>query len=117
MACAVLFWLLLAAIVYFADPGEEPAINAPARAGFVLALFGALFFTLLPILRGVTVHFSRSRLFQERTGIIAVRQSLMVASFVCLNALLQMVRAWTGLTALLIFGMFAVIEVVALARR
>jgi hypothetical protein len=34
-----------------------------------------------------------------------------------LNALLQLVRAWSELNALLLFGTFAVIEVVALSRR
>ena len=114
---AVLFWVLLGTVVYYADPGDEPAVNAPARAGFSLALLGALFFTLLPILRVVASRFSSSRMFQQRAGMVAVRQSLMLASFVVINALLQMVRAWTGLTALLIFSMLAVIEVVALARR
>ena len=47
----------------------------------------------------------------------ATRQALMLSAFVVLNALLQMVRAWSVLTALLLLGTFAVIEVLALTRR
>ena len=87
------------------------------RAGFFLLFFAALALTLAPVLRALTLRFSHSRLFQERTGIVATRQAVMLSAFVVLNALLQMLRAWSGLVALLLFGMFAVIEVVALARR
>jgi hypothetical protein len=99
-------------MVYFLDPDDTLA-----RAAFFLALFGALFFTLAPALRGITRHFVRSRLYQEASGMHATRQALMIAAFVVLNALLQMVRGWSALTALLLLGMFATIELIALARR
>ena len=41
----------------------------------------------------------------------------MLSAFLVLNALLQMVHAWSPLKALLLLCMFAVIEVVALSRR
>jgi hypothetical protein len=47
----------------------------------------------------------------------AARQALMISVFVVLNVLLQMQRAWNGLTALLLFSVLAIIEIVALARR
>jgi hypothetical protein len=109
---ALLCWLGLGLLVYATDPDD-----ALPRVAFFFLLFGALAFSLMPIVRALTLHFSHSRIFQERSGIIAARQSVMFAAFVVLNALLQMLRAWTGLIALLLLGMFAVIEVVALARR
>ncbi|HEU5316305.1 MAG TPA: hypothetical protein VFX49_09365, partial [Chloroflexota bacterium] len=79
--------------------------------------FAALFFTLAPLIRGVSLQFARSKLYQEAVGMHAARQAVMIAAFVVLNALLQMQRAWNGLTALLLFCVFAIIEIVALARR
>jgi len=105
-------WLALGALVYGVDPE-----NALARAVFFLLLYGALFFTLAPVLRRMARRFPRSRLYQEAAAMHARRQALMLSAFVVLNALLQLVRAWSALSALLLFGMFAVIEVVALARR
>ncbi len=109
---AVVCWLGLGLVVYATDPD-----NALARGAFFVLLFGAVACTLMPTLRALLLHFSHSRIFQEQSGVIAARQSLMLAGFVLLNALLQMLRVWTGLSALLLFGMFAVIEVVALSRR
>jgi hypothetical protein len=109
---AVLCWAALAGLVYATDPAE-----VLPRAAFFLSLFGALFFTLAPLLRAITPRFSRSRVYQEASSRHATRQALMLSAFVVLNALLLMVRAWSGFNALLLFGMFAVIEIVALARR
>jgi hypothetical protein len=109
---AGVLWAALAGMVYGTDPS-----NALARAAFFLGLFGALFFTLAPALRAIALRASRSRLYQEAAGLHATRQALMLAAFVVLNALLQMTRAWSGLAALLLFCMFAIIEAVALARR
>jgi hypothetical protein len=112
MLLAELCWLALGLVVYAADPD-----SALARAAFFCFLFGALAFTLTPILHAVMLRCSHSRIFQQQSGVIAARESLMCAAFVVLNALLQMLRAWTGLVALLLLGMFAVIEIAALARR
>jgi hypothetical protein len=109
---AAALWAALAGLVYGTDPE-----NALALAAFFLLLFGALFLTLAPLLRAVTRRLSRSRLYQEASGMHATRQALMLSAFVVLNALLQMVRAWSVLTALLLLGTFAVIEVLALTRR
>jgi hypothetical protein len=109
---ALLCWAGFLLVIYATSPD-----NAAACAAFFLLLFGAVAFTVMPVLGVLTRRFSRSRLFQERSGMIAARQSVMLAAFLVLNAMLQMLRAWTGLVALLLFGMFAVIEVVALARR
>jgi len=109
---ALLLWTGLAAIVYTLDP-DDPA----ARGAFFAALFGALFFTLVPLIRGVSLQFSHSRLYQEAVGWHATRQAFMVATFVTLNTFFQMQRSWSGLTALILFSVFAVIEIVALARR
>jgi hypothetical protein len=109
---ALLCWASLSGIVFALNP-EEVA----ARTGFFAALFGALFFTLAPLIRGVSLYFAHSRLYQEAVGMHAARQAVMIAAFDVLNALLQMQRSWNGLTALLLFCVFAIIEVVALARR
>lgn len=112
LAAALGLWLVLAGIVYAADPDD-----ALARAAFFLTLFAALFLTLRPPLRALLRRFSRSRLYQEASGLHATRQALMLAAFLVLNALMQMVNAWSLLKALLLLSMFAVIEVVALSRR
>jgi hypothetical protein len=112
LVVALGLWLSLAGIVYAADPDD-----ALARAAFFLALFAALFFTLRPPLRALLRRFSRSRLYQDASGLHATRQALMFAAFLVLNALMQMVNAWSPLKALLLFCMFAVIEIVALSRR
>lgn len=109
---ALFLWIALAALVYATRPDNVLALGA-----FFLAMFGALFFTLAPVLRAVALRCTHSRLYQQASRQHAARQAVMLSVFVVLNALLQMVRAWTALTALLLFGMFAVIEVVALARR
>jgi hypothetical protein len=109
---ALLLWLALAGVVYALDPA------APwARPAFFTALFGALFFTLSPLIRGISLQFSSSRLYQEAVGLHAARQALMLSTLVVLNGLLQVQRAWTPLTALLLCSVFAIIEIVALARR
>jgi hypothetical protein len=109
---ALFWWGALGGVLYWGDP----KISA-ARGAFFVALFGALFFTLAPLLRALAVHLSHSRVYQQAAGAHATRQALLLATFACLNALLLLVRAWSGLNALLLFGTFAVIEVVALARR
>jgi hypothetical protein len=109
---ALFWWGALGSVLYWGDP----RISA-ARGAFFVALFGALFFTLAPLLRALAVHLSSSRVYQQAAGAHATRQALLLAMFACLNALLLLVRAWSGLNALLLFGTFAVIEVVALSRR
>jgi hypothetical protein len=109
---ALCCWLGLGAIVYAVSPDDSRA-----RAAFFLALFGALFFTLAPILRALSLRLSHSRIYQQAAGTHATRQALLLATFVVLNALLQMMRTWSEFNALLLFGTFAVIEVVALSRR
>ena len=117
LIAALACWGALASVVYYLDPGRGQVINGPARAAFVLALFCAIAFTLAPALYAVWRGLSRSRVLQEQAGVIATRQAVMLAAFVALNALLQMVRAWSALSAMLLLGMLAVIEIVALARR
>jgi hypothetical protein len=114
LALAALHGVL--ALFWWGALGGDPKISA-ARGAFFVALFGALFFTLAPLLRALAVHLSHSRVYQQAAGAHATRQALLLATFACLNALLLLVRAWSGLNALLLFGTFAVIEVVALARR
>ncbi len=67
--------------------------------------------------RAISLQFAHSRLYQEAVTMHAARQALMISVFVVLNGLLQMQRAWNGLTALLLFSVLAIIEIVALARR
>jgi hypothetical protein len=112
LAAAILFWAALAWVVFAQDPDD-----AAARGAFFAVLLGALFFTLAPLIRAVSLQFAHSRLYQEALTVHAARQALMVSAFVVLNGLLQMQRAWNGLTALLLFSVFAIIEIVALARR
>jgi hypothetical protein len=109
---AVLCWSGLAGVIYAVSP-EEPY----GRAVFFGALAGGLFCTLAPILRAISLGLSHSRVYQEAAKWHATRQAALLTLFVLLNAFLQMERSWSGLTALLLFCVFAVIEVVALARR
>lgn len=88
-----------------------------ARATFFLVLFGGLFFTFVPILHAISLRLSHSRIYQQAAAAHATRQALLLSGFVVLNALLQMVRAWSELNALLLFGTLAVVEIVALSRR
>ena len=112
LVAALLCWGALGGIVYWLSP-EAPY----ARHAFFLALGGAIFFTLSPIIRAVTLQFAHSRLYQETVTFHAARQALMISVFVTGNLFLQMNRAWNGLMALLLLGAFAVIEIVLLARR
>jgi hypothetical protein len=112
LVVAVLLWAGLAGILYAADPEL-----AAARGAFFALLFGAIFFTLAPLIRGISLQFSHSRLYQEAVGMHAARQAFMLSTFITLNAFLQMQRSWSGLTALLLFSVFSIIEIVALARR
>jgi len=109
---AVMCWCGLAGIIYALDPTDPTA-----RLAFFAALAAAIFFTLSPIIRAVSLQFSNSRLYQEGLGFQAARQALMISAFVTVNLFLQMNRAWNGLMALLLLGAFAVIEIVLLARR
>ena len=112
LAVAVIFWSALGWLVFAQDPD-----NAVARAAFFIALLGALFFTLSPLIRAISLQFARSRLYQEAVTMHAARQALMISVFLVLNGLLQMQRAWNGLIALLLFSVLAIIEIVSLARR
>ena len=109
---ALVCWGALAGIVYARDP-EDPT----ARLAFFGALGGAIFFTLSPIIRAITLQFAHSRLYQETVSFHAARQALMISVFVTGNLFLQMNRAWNGLMALLLLGAFIVVEIVLLARR
>jgi len=109
---ALVCWGALAGIVYALDP-EDPT----ARLAFFGALGGAIFFTLSPIIRAITLQFAHSRLYQETVSFHAARQALMISVFVTGNLFLQMNRAWNGLMALLLLGAFVVVEIVRLARR
>ena len=112
LIAAVLCWGAFAGIVYALSP-EDPN----ARIAFFAALGGAIFFTLSPVIRAITLQFAHSRLYQETVGFHAARQALLISVFVTGNLYLQMNRAWNGLMALLLLGAFAVIEIVLLARR
>ena len=112
LVAALVCWVALAGIVYALDPDDPNA-----RLGFFAALGGAIFFTLSPLIRAVTLRFAHSRLYQETVSFHAARQALMVSAFITGNLFLQMNRAWNGLSALLLLGAFAVIEIVLLARR
>ncbi|MDQ3700626.1 MAG: hypothetical protein M3442_06865, partial [Chloroflexota bacterium] len=112
LVLALCCWGGLAATVYAISPGDPLA-----RGAFFLVFFGALFFTTAPVLRTIALRCSHSRIYQQAAGAHATRQALLLSGFVVLNALLQMVRAWSELNALLLFGTFAVVEVVALSRR
>lgn len=109
---ALVCWGALAGIVYALDP-EDPT----ARLALFGALGGAIFFTLSPIIRAITLQFAHSRLYQETVSFHAARQALMISVFVTGNLFLQMNRAWNGLMALLLLGAFIVVEIVLLARR
>lgn len=109
---ALVCWVGLGVLVYAFSPDE-----AAARGAFFATLMGALFFTLTPIIHTVSLQFAHSRLYQQAVAVHAARQALMVSAFIVLNAFLQMQRAWNPLTALLLFSVFAIIEIVALARR
>lgn len=109
---ALCCWGGLAGTIYVTSPAE-----LLARGAFFLVFFGGLFFTTAPILRTIALRCSHSRIYQQAAGAHATRQALLLSGFVVLNALLLMVRAWSELNALLLFGTFAVVEVVALSRR
>jgi hypothetical protein len=109
---AALCWCGLAALVYWTEPSNQAALIA-----FLVVLFGAVFLTLAPILRGFARRVIRSRLHQNAAQAHATRQALMLAAFVVANVLLQTARAWSALNALLLLGIFVVVELVALARR
>ena len=112
LGLAVLSWGALVGVIYATSPAT-PA----ARVAFFLALFGGLFFTLAPVLRSLALRLSHSRIYQQAAGAHAMRQAILLSLFVVLNALLLLVRAWSELNALLLFGTLAVMEVVALSRR
>ncbi len=109
---AFVCWCSLAGIIYALSPDDSAA-----RVGFFTALFGALFFTLVPVIRTVWLQFSRSRLYQQAVGRHSTRQALEIALLITLNAALQMQRAWNPLTALLLLSVFVIVELVALSRR
>ena len=112
LLAALVCWGALAGVVYLLSPDDPNA-----RIGFFAALGGAIFFTLSPIIRAISLRFAHSRLYQETVTFHAARQALMVSAFITGNLYLQMNRAWNGLSALLLLGAFAVIEIVLLARR
>lgn len=109
---ALVCWVALAGIVYALNPADPTA-----RLAFFGALGGAIFFTLSPVIRAITLQFAHSRLYQETVSFHAARQALMISVFVTGNLFLQMNRAWNGLMALLLLGAFIVVEIVLLARR
>lgn len=109
---AALCWVSLAALVYLRSPADTVVQSA-----FFTLLFGALFFTLTPLIHAISLRATHSRLYHAAAGMHATRQGLMLSGLLVLNAFLQMQRAWTPLTALLLFSVFAIIEIVALARR
>ena len=112
VVAALVCWGALAGVVYALSPEA-----LYARHTFFAALGGAIFFTLSPIIRAVTLQFAHSRLYQETVTFHAARQAFLVSVFITGNLFLQMNRAWNGLVALLLLGAFAVIEIVLLARR
>jgi hypothetical protein len=112
LGMAVLSWGALVRVLYASSPAT-PA----ARVAFFVALFGGLFFTLAPVLRTLALRLSHSRIYHQAAGAHATRQAILLSLFVVLNALLLLVRAWSELNALLLFGTLAVMEVVALSRR
>jgi len=109
---ALISWGALVGIVYATSPAR-PVF----QVAFFVALFCALFFTLAPLLRALALRLSHSRVYEQAARAHAARQALLLSGFVVLNAVLLVMRAWSELNALLLFGTFAVIEVVALARR
>lgn len=112
LSAALLCWGAWATIVYALSPDDHAA-----RAGFFAALFAASFFTLVPLFQGIWLQFARSRLHREAAGMHATRQALEVSVAVTLNAFLQVQRAWSLLTAVLLLVVFIIIEFIALSRR
>lgn len=105
-------WGALLASLYALDPEEWDN-----RVYVFALLFCAVFFTLSPILYGISVRLTHSRLYREAVPFHATRQALLLAGLVVLNAVLQMLRVWSWSNFLMLLGVGALVELVALARK
>ena len=108
---ALLMW---AAIVLFTRYVPPQGIKAFAVFFALLAI--ALACTFAPVAYVVGLRFISSRLYRA-TMRHAVRQGILLSLCIVLNLILRALHSWNIITAIIIFVVAIMIEIVSLARK
>lgn len=111
MALAPLVWGGLLLFTHFVPPHTLAAFIA-----FFVLLTVALTSTFSPVAYFVTLRFLSSRLYRA-TVRHALRQGALLSLCIVLNLLLRALHSWSIFTAIVIFVVAVVIEVLSLARK
>lgn len=93
-----------------------PPQGMMAFAAFFVLLAVALASTFAPVAYVIGLRFISSRLYRATMG-HAVRQGILLSLCIVLNLMLRALHSWNIITAIIIFAVAIVIEIVSLARK
>jgi hypothetical protein len=93
-----------------------PPQGMMAFAAFFVLLAVALASTFAPVAYVIGLRFISSRLYRA-TMRHAVRQGILLSLCIVLNLMLRALHSWNIITAIIIFAIAIVIEIVSLARK
>jgi hypothetical protein len=108
---APISWVALALFVNLVPPRSVLIFVV-----FFILLDVALTSTFSPIAYVISLRFLASRLYRANAR-HAIRQGALLALCIVLNLMLLALHSWNMLTAILIFAVAIIIEVVSLARK
>ncbi len=93
-----------------------PPQGMMAFTTFFVLLAVALASTFAPVAYVIGLRFISSRLYRATMG-HAVRQGVLLSLCIVLNLMLRALHSWNIITAIIIFAIAIVIEIVSLARK
>ena len=93
-----------------------PPQGMMAFVAFFVLLAVALASTFAPVAYVIGLRFISSRLYRA-TMRHAVRQGILLSLCIVLNLMLRALHSWNIITAIIIFAVAIVIEIVSLARK
>ncbi len=93
-----------------------PPQGIMAFVAFFVLLAVALASTFAPVAYVIGLRFISSRLYRA-TMRHAVRQGILLSLCIVLNLMLRALHSWNIITAIIIFAVAIVIEIVSLARK
>ncbi|MHB8595631.1 MAG: hypothetical protein ACYDER_02335 [Ktedonobacteraceae bacterium] len=111
LVLALCMWAGIVVFTRYVPPQGMMAFTA-----FFVLLAVALASTFAPVAYVIGLRFISSRLYRATMG-HAVRQGVLLSLCIVLNLMLRALHSWNIITAIIIFAVAIVIEIVSLARK
>jgi hypothetical protein len=111
LVLALCMWAGIVIFTRYVPPQGMMAFTA-----FFVLLAVALASTFAPVAYVIGLRFISSRLYRATMG-HAVRQGVLLSLCIVLNLMLRALHSWNIITAIIIFAVAIVVEIVSLARK